>query len=142
MKTTKHLNQDTFFQRVIAILVIVLLLTSILCINIKAINQRWHFTFDNIGFDLEASGWYAAYGGNISVTNEEYHSGNYSLKMTNRTKAWQSPALNLDRIFYEGGPGIYVFTVCGNTPEVLFADRNLLLLYKNMMKIILERLHW
>lgn len=60
---------------------------------------------------MEASGWYAAYGGNISVTNEEYHSGNYSLKMTNRTKAWQSPALNLDRIFYEGGPGIYVFTV-------------------------------
>lgn len=111
MKTTKHLNQDTFFQRVIAILVIVLLLTSILCINIKAINQRWHFTFDNIEFDLEASGWYAAYGGNISVTNEEHHSGNYSLKMTNRTKAWQSPALNLDRIFYEGGPGIYVFTV-------------------------------
>ena len=98
-------------MRVITTLVIVLLLTSILCVNIKAINQRWHFTFDNMDFDLDASGWYAAYGGNISVTNEESHSGNHSLKMINRTQAWHSPALNLDRIFYEGGAGIYVFTV-------------------------------
>lgn len=111
MKTTRSLNKGTFFQGMIAILMIVLLLTSILCIHIKAINQRWHFTFDNIGFDLDASGWYAAYGGNIAVTSEEHHSGNYSLKMTGRTQAWHSPALNLDRIFYEGGPGIYVFTV-------------------------------
>ena len=44
-----------------------------LCINIKAINQRWHFTFDHIGFDLDASGWYAAYRGNIAVTSEEHH---------------------------------------------------------------------
>lgn len=44
-------------------------------------------------------------------TREASHSGNACLKMTGRTKSWQSPALPLDDIFYQGGPGIYSITV-------------------------------
>ena len=92
-------------------LIVFLLFMMTLFMNVKGLNQRWHFNFDNIGFNLAKSGWEAGYGGNVSITNEHSRSGNYSLKLTGRYRSWHSPALQLDRIFYEGGPGVYSFTV-------------------------------
>jgi len=79
--------------------------------NIRAINQRWFFTFENVGYDLLDSGWKARYGGNISVTSETSYAGSKCLKMVGRTESWHSPALQLDSVFDQGGPGIYAITV-------------------------------
>ena len=94
----------------ISFLLVLAILASVLLIQIQGINQRWSFNFETVDSVTE-SGWFAMYGGEIAYTRETSHTGNSCLKMTGRTQAWHSPALQLDDIFYQGGPGIYSVTV-------------------------------
>ncbi len=94
----------------VSFLLVLAILASVLLIQIQGINQRWSFDFETVS-SVTDSGWIAKYGGEIAYTREASHTGNSCLKMTGRTKSWHSPALQLDDIFYQGGPGIYSITV-------------------------------
>lgn len=61
--------------------------------------------------EVENAGWKKFYGGKISVTDEESASGNYSLKMTGRTKSWHSPGLNIYSLIKNCGAGTYTVTM-------------------------------
>jgi carbohydrate binding domain len=94
----------------VSFLLVLAILASVLLIQIQGINQRWSFDFETVS-SVTDSGWIAKYGGEIAYAREASHTGNSCLKMTGRTQAWHSPALQLDDIFYQGGPGIYSVTV-------------------------------
>lgn len=53
------------------------------------------------------SGWYAGYGGSLSVSSDCAHTGNHSLKLSGRTEAWHSPAFNIYPTIKSNGAGRY-----------------------------------
>ena len=109
MKNINHYGRRRIHS-LISFLLVLAILASVLLIQIQGINQRWSFNFETVDSVTE-SGWFAKYGGEIAYTRETSHTGNSCLKMTGRTESWHSPALQLDDIFYQGGPGIYSITV-------------------------------
>ena len=109
-------------KRILSIILVVLLLTlCVFGINVQGIGQRWKFTFE-VGVDISpTNGWCARYGGVVSMTDDRAFDGKYSLVLLNRAYSWQSQALNLDRIFTEGGVGVYKISamVCVNNVNPL-----------------------
>ena len=65
------------------------------------------------------NGWYAAYGGNISLSNDCAKSGNKSLKITNRGEAWHSPAINIYDTVKANGSGRYVISLWVRTNAII-----------------------
>ena len=110
MKKTLQTKNNSVGRKFIASILMIVLFVSVTMINVGAINQRWHFDFELSNFNLENSQWSAPYGGSLSVSREMPRNGNTSLKLSARTESWHSPALLLDEIFEQGGPGLYNIT--------------------------------
>lgn len=51
--------------------------------------------FESFESGTSADGWSTPYGGTITRSTDFSAMGDYSLKITGRTKAWQSPAKNI-----------------------------------------------
>lgn len=69
------------------------------------------------------SGWYAAYGGNISLSTDCAYSGTQSLMMENRSQSWHSPAINIYDTLRANGQGRYKLSVWVRTNEVTEDNR-------------------
>lgn len=105
---------------------VLVVIISLIAINITVfgLNQRWHYSFEGNRASSDF-GWVARYGGTISQTSETSHKGDSCLKLSGRTKAWQSPALKMDDIFDQGGPGTYAITVYVKINEVAASGRKI-----------------
>lgn len=97
------------FATIISLVLAVIVFSTAINITVFGINQRWRYSFETTA---SVKDWIARYGGNISrVKDSTSPNGDYCLKMTNRPKAWTSPAIKLDDILEQGGPGYYTVSV-------------------------------
>ncbi len=98
-------------KKILSVIILATIITSFFAIDVPALNQRWHYDFENFRETIDDSDWRALYDCDIKITSEDAHTGSRSLKIYNRQHAWSSASLNLGRVFYEGGAGYYAFTV-------------------------------
>lgn len=86
-------------------LALALILPTLNDIKINAASARR--TVYTAGFENGNDGWSAQYGGNVSLSSEKSYTGSYSLKITNRKKAWHSQGKNIYSIIKNNGAGMY-----------------------------------
>lgn len=67
--------------------------------------------FESFESGTSADGWSTPYGGTITRSTDFSAMGDYSLKITGRTKAWQSPAKNIYQTIRENGAGKYTISM-------------------------------
>ena len=95
-------------NRIIALLLIAVLVIPLFsAIKVSAAYDTVYYE----SFENGISGWSMPYGGIKSQTNEAASMGDYSLKMTNRTKSWQSPEKNIYSVIRENGAGEYAVSM-------------------------------
>ena len=90
------------------ILVLMMILTYSLTCPIIAESVILQLGTESFEGSAIPDGWYAAYGGNLSLSADCAKTGTQSLKISNRYQAWHSPAINIYDTVSANGSGRYV----------------------------------